>query len=533
MELEIGVISMRRILATIAAGAVAVTGLVLLPPAASAADNIATIPVGPSPWDVAISPDGTTAYVSVRDADTLAVVSLESNSKTGDIGVGDEPQGVAVSADGSRVYVANYAGNSVSVVNTATTSVVATIPVPGTPKGLVLAPDGGRLYAALTQQDKVVAISTATLSVESEVVVGDDPHSVAITPDGYKALVTNGGDNTVSVLNLPAMAVSQTVPVGDDPGRIITTQTPMGVTLAYVSNRVGNSVSELTRNVAWSVTRTIPVPDNPQGLALSADGSLLYVTQLGAGSVAAVRLGNAAIVGSTPVGIMPAAVAVAPGGSRAVVADFGGGTATVVALTPELTALAAESVLGTSATGQIRVTTGTDAAVGIECVISTNQRSLVDQEFGLYPVVMDAPVGYETVKAVPTTVAANQTATVQCPFEELSRGMTYYYGATAKDTDGTGATSAAAEFTTRPPKVVLSKVVRKRNAVVLRWRAAPAAEYYQARIRKGGSYRAWRQFSQRKVRFGALSRGTVYKVQVRAGNDAGTGPRLTKKVRTK
>ncbi len=88
-------------------------------------------------------------------------------------------------------------------------------------------------------------------------------------------------------------------------------------------------------------------------------------------------------------------------------------------------------------------------------------------------------------------------------------------------------------FTTRPPKPDAPKVVRKKKRLVLTWDAVRTATYYKARIRKGGSYKAWRTLSQPKVVFKNLKRKTKYKMQIRAGNDSGVGPKrtLTRKTR--
>ena len=68
---------------------------------------IATIPVGDTPCGVAVSPDGTRAYVTNLVDDTVSVIDTATNTVTATIPVGDGPDGVAVSPDGTRVYVTN------------------------------------------------------------------------------------------------------------------------------------------------------------------------------------------------------------------------------------------------------------------------------------------------------------------------------------------------------------------------------------------------------------------------------------------
>jgi YVTN family beta-propeller protein len=57
------------------------------------------------------------------------VIDAATNTVSATIPVGDTPFGVAVTPDGSKVYVANLNRNTVSVIDTATNTVIATIPV--------------------------------------------------------------------------------------------------------------------------------------------------------------------------------------------------------------------------------------------------------------------------------------------------------------------------------------------------------------------------------------------------------------------
>ena len=55
------------------------------------------------------------------------MISTATNTVTATIPVGDGPYGVAVSPDGTLAYVTNYYDNTVSVISTASNTVTATI----------------------------------------------------------------------------------------------------------------------------------------------------------------------------------------------------------------------------------------------------------------------------------------------------------------------------------------------------------------------------------------------------------------------
>ena len=87
-------------------------------------------PVGNFPLGIAITPDGTQAYVANSNDSTVSMIATATNTVAGlPIPVGSNPQWVALNPDGTKVYVANTVSNTVSVIKTANRAVVATIPV--------------------------------------------------------------------------------------------------------------------------------------------------------------------------------------------------------------------------------------------------------------------------------------------------------------------------------------------------------------------------------------------------------------------
>jgi YVTN family beta-propeller protein len=94
--------------------------------------------------------------------------------------VGNFPNGIAVTPDGSKAYVANRNSDNVSVINTATNTVVATVPVGNFPNGIAVTPDGSKVYVANRNSDNVSVINTATNTVVATVMVGDEPYGLAI-----------------------------------------------------------------------------------------------------------------------------------------------------------------------------------------------------------------------------------------------------------------------------------------------------------------------------------------------------------------
>jgi uncharacterized repeat protein (TIGR01451 family) len=71
---------------------------------------------------------------------TALVIDTSTNTVVATIPVGAVPQGIAITPDGTRAYVANINSNNVSVIDTSTNTVVATIPVGVNPVGVAITP---------------------------------------------------------------------------------------------------------------------------------------------------------------------------------------------------------------------------------------------------------------------------------------------------------------------------------------------------------------------------------------------------------
>jgi YVTN family beta-propeller protein/VCBS repeat-containing protein len=187
------------------------------------------------------------------------------------------PFGMAISKDGSRAYLANIDDKSVVTIDLRTGAVSAPIAVGADPLSLTVSGDGKRLYV-LNSDDTVRVIDTVTAAVVGgPIAVGNDATAIAMSPDGRRAYVSNSGDDTVSVIDTATATVVRTIAVGGD---------PMGLAISadnryvYVANSDAGSISVID---TWRgrVVKTATIGDTPVALALNSDGSRLYVADAG------------------------------------------------------------------------------------------------------------------------------------------------------------------------------------------------------------------------------------------------------------
>ena len=173
----------------------------------------------------------------------------------------------------------------------------------------------------------------------SPIAVGTNPVGVAVTPDGKTVYVTNEGDGTVSVINTATNTViGSPINVGcpiANCGRK-TTNIPSGIAVTpdgskvYVGNLGAPGYASVIATASNTVT-TINTKKATTGVAVTPNGSKVYLGSLN-GAVLAIdvatnSLGHGSTIG---VGSGSEGVAVTPDGSKVYVADSAVGTVSVI-----------------------------------------------------------------------------------------------------------------------------------------------------------------------------------------------------------
>lgn len=275
---------------------------------------IATAPVDGPPIRIALTPDESRAYITMRAAHTgfLLVWDTTTHQRITQIAPTDFfIAGVAVTPDGRHAYVANSGNDhTVKVIDIASTTVTAEVPI-DLSIDIAIAPDGK--YAYTTDFDGVAVIDTATNTVATRISIGKGPvtgtqgRGIALTPDGATAYLTNGGLDTVSFIDTASHSETGSVAVGDDP--LAVAVTPDGSRVFVTNNGSANvSVIDTATN---TVTDTITVGDHPYGVAFTADGQRAFVANSGSNTVAVIDTTTNSVVAEIAAGTKPFAVAVA------------------------------------------------------------------------------------------------------------------------------------------------------------------------------------------------------------------------------
>jgi len=282
---------------------------------------VKTIAVGSHPYAVAVNQAGTFAYVTNSGSSTVSVINTTTNVVTATITLTGlpSPADIALTPNGKTAYV-SCSANSVAVINTATKT-FKTIAVTN-PVGLAVTPTGAFVYVVSSGPGNVLVISTLTNAVVATIPVGTNiPVGVVISPDGSTAYVTNYNANTVTVIQTGNNAVSNTINVSAGPFHEAVSPDGHWLYVANYNAGSGNLVTVIDTGTQ-TVAGTVVVGMGPSGLAFTQDSAFVGVTNQGSNSVSVINtasrtVGSTIAVGAGPIGgavLGPLSVSTVAGG---------------------------------------------------------------------------------------------------------------------------------------------------------------------------------------------------------------------------
>ena len=253
---------------------------------------VKVLPTGKGPQEVCISPDGKRAYVSNRADISVTVINLDdlAVSTLSDPGM-KNPDGCVVNADGSRLYVAAAGSEAVFVYSTSDGRKLGEIKVGREPRRLLFSPDGSRLYVSNGEERYVSVIDPKTNTQIGKIRAGRDPRPMIFSPDGKYLVIGNVSDDTVQFVKPGETEPEFVVGVPKSPQRLVAVPSKQAL---FAIGRFDNVLSILEfrpdNKEYGRFVSTIPVGRAPWGLALSAAGDCLYVTNTADNTISIIDL---------------------------------------------------------------------------------------------------------------------------------------------------------------------------------------------------------------------------------------------------
>ncbi len=240
--------------------------------------------VGTHPHEIALSPDGRTAYVTdngilwMTDAgeggSTISVLDVASRKNAGVIDLGEyrRPHGLAVDRRTGRMVVTIENPDGLLLVDPVRRRVLRKYDVQGSDPHMVLLDSSGAwAWVSNTGTNTVAAIHLESGTVKL-IPVDARPQGGVLTRDGSRIYLTCSDGNSVVILDAEKQQRIGVIATGKGPGRIALT--PDEKTLIY-NLQPGEAVG-FADPATRQQTGEVALGGRPLSLTLSPDGRLAY-----------------------------------------------------------------------------------------------------------------------------------------------------------------------------------------------------------------------------------------------------------------
>lgn len=222
-----------------------------------------------------------TLLVGNKGEDTLSVVALDSGAELARLPTGRMPHEIAISPDGRQAAVVAYGGTTIDIFDVAKRTKLRTIDISPNerPHGLLWLADG-RLVAT-AEGSESVAVVAPDGKLTSIATGQKGTHMIAVAPDNRTAYTANIGSGTVSVLDLDDGKKLRDLAVGGK---------PEGLALTKGGRELWVGDLDAPRVSVWdtkSGEKIAELPVDPVAIRVlaSPDGRLVATSNIASGTI--------------------------------------------------------------------------------------------------------------------------------------------------------------------------------------------------------------------------------------------------------
>lgn len=290
---------------------------------------LATLPTGPSPHEIAVTADGRYAVITnygdrSGPGNSLTILDLVAVTvaTTIDLGMYQRPHGVAVLPSRDVALVTSEVAQVVLLVDLETGEVQSAIPTNGRASHmLAMTGAGDRVYTT-----NVVDGTITEIDIEGGVPLRQIPiaalvEGIAVNPDGALVWIGSNKEKTVSVFDPTAGVIVATLDGFGFPYRMAVTPDSRAAILSDPASGEIRIVDVATLEERHRIVvpkdgilPTAEIPDSPapEGIALSGDSRMAYVSLQGKNQAVAIDIQSGAIVAVFDTGGWPDGIAYSP-----------------------------------------------------------------------------------------------------------------------------------------------------------------------------------------------------------------------------
>jgi DNA-binding beta-propeller fold protein YncE len=290
---------------------------------------LATLPTGPAPHEIAVTGDGRYAVITnygdrSNKGKSLTIIDLEEVAvlHTIDLGLYERPHGVAVLPGDSLVAVTSEVNQAVVLVQIHTGEIVGSIPTNARASHmLTMDAAGKRIYTTNIVDGSITEIDVVNREALQTIEIAPYVEGIAINPDGALIWIGSNQDKTVTVYDPEIGKIVATLEGFGFPYRMAVTPDSRTAVLSDPASGEVRIVDVATREERHRVVipkdgvlASAEIPDSPapEGIALSRDNRVAYVSLQGKNQAVAIDLETGVIVAVFDTGGWPDGIGFSP-----------------------------------------------------------------------------------------------------------------------------------------------------------------------------------------------------------------------------
>jgi YVTN family beta-propeller protein len=264
-----------------------------------------------------------TLYVTNTKADSVSILDTAALDVVGTIPLGrGKPNRVAFHPDGKTAWVIYDKSHDLGVIDAEGRKLLRRVKIGGNPYNLTFGPEGRYLYvldwASETSRDEVIAYDLQAERIEWRVEVSTWPAHAVFSRDGRLLYVSGETAGDLTVIDVAARTVvTRVVHGGGDAMGLALTADGKVLYAAAGENKTVLKIDTATHKVIGE----IPLPGVVHEATLTLDGKFLYTTLRKMNMVVVVRTADDKIVARIPSRGYPDLVTMEPGGRHALVSN--------------------------------------------------------------------------------------------------------------------------------------------------------------------------------------------------------------------
>ncbi len=273
-----------------------------------------------SPYNLALSPDGSRLYVVGQESNQLLVVDPAKGNVLQRIEVGIRPHSVAVTPDNKKAYVTNQWSDNIYVIDLEKGRVADTVAGGSGPAGVILSTDQKSLYVVNSYSSDISIFDLESLKEKRRLKAGNNPVSAAFSPDGTSVYISSRRSLKVPYGSPPVteMTVANAVTQRVSERRMFKNAyimenvkvTPSGDMAVSTLVRPKNLIPSIQVEKGWMMTHGIGIIQRKEGgkiaqllldepnayypdpfdLVISPDGKRAYVSHSGVNMISVIDL---------------------------------------------------------------------------------------------------------------------------------------------------------------------------------------------------------------------------------------------------